>query len=470
VNKKSKKLITHHNYALIKSHYGADIQKLSEELLEIVSEIKQLEGDKLANTNVEKYRYILLPKLFSDFKAINSSSKLKRYLVSYYIKNRRKERMQSKKQERSEQHWLANNHLSVDYFIHRMYMELGQVMYFSLLNKLYAKWTDLSNGLAVIFDRLKVSFRVLAKQIALKSSFKRVLSAIIVAFFEVFMIVPKKAKSSILNPTYIGVSLIHGTMLVVLSMLMATLAALSIEQDKDNNNKLNEENEISLIAQVYAHGYAVVESIMSSLEFLLPEKYRTERPEELIPLAHQLVEDIKHKEIFADILLGIAQKFSKMDADFGILDCFELYSGFGKLVTKVKSIEKVSCKIEYVIIPELKDIINKAGAGIFTAPKTITLQEFTTSDKEVMVDPTNFLEPEGNKLPGIIEMIAFLTTHTILIEASVNDGEAKVELIFNAKKYLEKYTDLKISEIVKFAESYLKYYRFLLERESASHM
>jgi hypothetical protein len=195
MNKLMHRLINANNRIPRKSYYSADIEKLSKELLEIAEKIKELGGEKLININVEdlmltensKYRHALLPKLLSDAKAIHSSPKLKRYLINYYLKNRRREGMQRRSYGKRTKHWIANNHLSADYFIHRIYMELGQVMYFSLLNKLLTglkhKWTEIKNGLIEIFKLTKQHFRVLAKKIANRASFKHMLNVIIVAFF-----------------------------------------------------------------------------------------------------------------------------------------------------------------------------------------------------------------------------------------------------------------------------------------------
>jgi len=251
-------------------------------------------------------------------------------------------------------------------------------------------------------------------------------------------------------------------MIVVLSMLTAALTAIDTEQDKDNNNNLNEESKTILISQVHAYGYEIIKSIMSAIMFVLPKDYKTERVEDLIPLANKFADDIKDKEKFANILFGIMQKFNERDADLGILDCFESYSGFGKVVTEVDNIEKASFRITYSISKDIRNAIDKAGDGIFKAPNRITLQDFVTPGKELTIDPTNFLNPGGENLPGIIDMLAFLTSPYIIIKAVVNNDEAKVFLLFNGKKYIEEYLEIETRIIKSFVSSYLTYYRFLL--------
>jgi len=62
-------------------------------------------------------------------------------------------------------------------------------------------------------------------------------------------------------------------------------------------------------------------------------------------------------------------------------------------------------------------------------------------------------------------MLAFLTSPSIAIEAVVNGDEAKVVLVFNAKKFLEDAKALKISLIESFVSYYLGYYKLLLENK-----
>jgi hypothetical protein len=85
----------------------------------------------------EGYRYRLLPKIFSNVREIYSSPKLRRQLIQYYIKNRRKERMRSRGYSRRMHHLTRHNQISADYIIHKMYMELGRIMYFSVLSKIW---------------------------------------------------------------------------------------------------------------------------------------------------------------------------------------------------------------------------------------------------------------------------------------------------------------------------------------------
>ena len=476
MNKRLHKLIEYQNRTFEKAHYSTNIDKLSKELLELVREIKELYGEEFTNTNIEdlrlteesKYRYTLLPKLLSDTKIIHSSPKLKRYLINYYLKNRRREGMQRRSYGRGTKQFILNNHLSADYFIHRMYMELGQVMYFSLLGDLKRnlknKWVEMREKLTKIYKRINTYFRVLVTKIANRASFKHLLGVITAAFIEAFSIVPQIAKSSSLNPLHIGASLVFGTMLTVVSMLTSALIVLDTKEDKDNNSELNEEIKIIVHSQLHAYGYDVIKSIMMSLTLVLPDDYQAEHVEDLIPLAHKLTYSIRDKYEFARILLGIIQKLNESGLANQILRCFRFIEGFGELIKKANSIEKVSIRIKYYISSVIKDAINNTAGDIFKVPNAITLREFVMSGKDLVIDHNEFIKTGGENLPGLIDMLALLTSPYILIEADVNDGTTQVKLAFDAKEYLNKFSEVKISEIEAFVKSYLKYYNLFVEQ------
>jgi hypothetical protein len=459
-----------------KSYYSADIQKLSKELLKIVEKIEQVGGDKLTNTNIEelrlkeksRYRYTLLPKLLSCAKNIHSSLKLKRHLINYYLKNRRKERLERRSYSRGKKHGLANNYLHVDYFIRKMYMELGQVMYFSLLNELFnalkPKWTAIKNGLIEIFERVNPRFRLLAKKIAIRSSFKHLLGVITAAFIEVMGIVPQMVRESLLNPEYLGASIVYGIMLMVVSLLTSALTILYTDANENNNSEITEESQIVVCSQLHAYGYDLLREIMMSLTLVLPDDYQVNHVEDLIPLAHKLNDSIRDKEELSRILLGIIQNLNESGLASQTLECFRLIEGFGGLIKKANSIEKVSIRIKYYISKVIKDAVDNAAGDLFKAPSEIKLQEFVKSGKELIIEPDKFTKPGGENLPGIIEMLALLTSHYILIEADVNDGSTQFKLAFDAKAYLKKYSEVKISTIESFISSYLKYYRLFVEK------
>ncbi len=283
------------------------------------------------------------------------------------------------------------------------------------------------------------------------------------AFIEALSIVPQIAKSSPLNPEYIGVSLLFGTMLIVVSMLTSALTALYSEEDKDNNSQINEESRVIVLSQLYAYGYDVIRSIMHTLSLVLPDNYKVESIDDLIPLAHKLTSIIRDKDKLARLLLGIIHELNEIGLRNAILKHFVFIEGFGQLVSEVKSIEKVSFRITYYISKHIKEAINEAGGGILRSPDKITLQEFVKLGEELIIDPNEFMNPDGKNLPGLIDMLALLTSHYILIEADVNDGEAKARLAFRAKEYLVRYGEVKMSEIESFVASYLKYYRFFVK-------
>jgi hypothetical protein len=253
-------------------------------------------------------------------------------------------------------------------------------------------------------------------------------------------------------------------MLTIVSMLTSALIVLDTKEDKDNNSELNEEIKIIVHSQLHAYGYDVIKSIMMSLTLVLPDDYQAEHVEDLIPLAHKLTYNIRDKYEFARILLGIIQKLNESGLANQILRCFRFIEGFGELIKKANSIEKVSIRIKYYISSVIKDAINNTAGDIFKVPNEITLQEFVMSGKDLVIDHNEFIKTGGENLPGLIDMLALLTSPYILIEADVNDGTTQVKLAFDAKEYLNKFSEVKISEIEAFVKSYLKYYNLFVEQ------
>jgi hypothetical protein len=80
-----------------------------------------------ADDDTNKYRYKILPKLFSNINEIMCSPNIRRKLINYYLRNRRRTKRISKG---------YSNQQSVDYMLHSLYMELGSTLYlYSKINE-----------------------------------------------------------------------------------------------------------------------------------------------------------------------------------------------------------------------------------------------------------------------------------------------------------------------------------------------
>jgi hypothetical protein len=95
-------------------------------------ESKEYEGfekDLVTANDKEKssYRYRILPRLYSQLEEIDSSPQLARKLISYYLRNRRKEKMYRL-------YGRITNRVMADHLLHEIYMELGRTLYFSWLS------------------------------------------------------------------------------------------------------------------------------------------------------------------------------------------------------------------------------------------------------------------------------------------------------------------------------------------------
>jgi type IV secretory pathway VirB2 component (pilin) len=107
-------------------------EKLAEMLTLKPEEYEEVEKDLLEGAHEGKnaYKYKILPRIYSNIKGIDSSPQLTRKLISYYLKNRRKERMSRLYGERK--HYSERR--LADHLIHELYMELGRTLYFATVD------------------------------------------------------------------------------------------------------------------------------------------------------------------------------------------------------------------------------------------------------------------------------------------------------------------------------------------------
>jgi len=106
----------------------ADVLALESEEYEVVE--KELQKDNPEGES--SYRYRILPRIYSNLERIDSSPQLARKLISYYLRNRRKEKMYRLYGRRNRH----SGRVMADHLVHEMYMELGRTLYFSWIGKI----------------------------------------------------------------------------------------------------------------------------------------------------------------------------------------------------------------------------------------------------------------------------------------------------------------------------------------------
>jgi hypothetical protein len=106
----------------------ADVLALGSKEYETVE--KELQKDNPEGES--SYRYRILPRIYSNLEKIDSSPQLARKLISYYLRNRRKEKMY-RLYGRINRH---SSRVMADHLVHEMYMELGRTLYFSWISKI----------------------------------------------------------------------------------------------------------------------------------------------------------------------------------------------------------------------------------------------------------------------------------------------------------------------------------------------
>ncbi len=160
-------------------YYYSDLLDIAEKAKEIEEELfkdlpKEIAEEALkaeADSNSSEYRYKVLPKpfsnLFSNNGKIACSPNLRRKLISYYIRNRRKDKRMFRG---------YSNQQSVDYILHNVYMELGKTLYFSFLDRIKGIRNKIREYIRIISSILSVLFESVPSGLGYKEKFNYGLS------------------------------------------------------------------------------------------------------------------------------------------------------------------------------------------------------------------------------------------------------------------------------------------------------
>ena len=160
-------------------HYYSDLLDIAEKAKELEEELfkdlpKEIAEEVLkaeAEGDSGEYRYKVLPKLFSNLFSnngeISCSPNLRRKLISYYIRNRRK----VKRMFRG-----YSNQQSVDYILHNVYMELGKTLYFSFLDRIKGIRNKIREYIRIISSIFSVLFESAPSGLGYKEKFNYSLS------------------------------------------------------------------------------------------------------------------------------------------------------------------------------------------------------------------------------------------------------------------------------------------------------
>ncbi len=393
---------------------------------------------------LEGYRYRLLPKIFSNVREIYSSPKLRRKLIQYYIKNRRKERMRSRGYSRRMRHLTRNNQISADYLIHNMYMELGRIMYFSMLRRIWGAikgaWRKLACKCRAYILKLNPARALMVNTILSGVSAWALIEELNQKWIASLATWTSESAHLVQDTTSnawaVAVLSVAGGLITTAIIWAIALAA------KDCDEKLG-----PAASMVYARAHDV---LINALKALLPTKSKeieeieeNQLPQLLALVADYLLSNKPEKlfSIFDNILTKIKDSAKEINDYFPGMGKVENVS---KIMNSMKNVDKliIECKVS----EELKNLINEYGGEGIKVPDTITILGGS----------------KGNiQLPAILPVIAFLTSPRV--EFKVGGGQTKIS--FWSFRYFKDFGGLNQQKVAAFVRTYLKNKDLLEELE-----
>jgi hypothetical protein len=380
----------------------------------------------------EGYRYRLLPKIFSNVREIYSSPKIRRQLIQYYIKNRRKERMRSRGYSKRMHHLTRNNQISADYLIHNMYMELGRIMYFSIWSKTWGKikefWPKLACICRAFVKKIGPAVTLMATTLLSGASAWTLIEKLNQKWLVSLAIWTSEsaslAKTDNNTKTAVAVLAVSGGLIAAGILWAIALSA------KDCDGKLG-----PVASVLYARAQDVLIDALKALLPMKPEEIEEkELPQLLSSVADYLLSDEPEKlfSVFENILNKIKQSTKKVNDYFPGMGKVENISN---IMNRMKNVDKliIECKIS----SGLKQLINSYGGEGIEVPDTITLLGGSKGNK---------------KLPGMLPIIAFLTSPRV--EFKIDDGQTTMS--FWPFRYFRDYGGLNQQKVNNFVITYLQ--------------
>jgi len=377
----------------------------------------------------EGYRYRLLPKIFSNVREIYSSPKLRRQLIQYYIKNRRKERIRSRGYSRRMHHLTKDNQLSADYFIHNMYMELGRIMYFSAWGKIKEFWNELACKCRAYIKKIGSAVALMLNTI-LSGASAYVLIEQLNQKWMVSLATWTSESASLAkagdDTTWAVAVLGFAGGLIVTGILWAI--ALSA---KDCGGKLG-----PVASVIYKQAQDVLIDALKVLLPIPPEEIEKKELPQLLSHVADYFESNDPEKLFS-VFENILDRIKKSEQS----NVNDYFPGMGnvenisKIMARMKNTDKliIECKVG----DGLKNLIKKYGGGGIQVPNTITLLGGSKED---------------NKLPGMLPVIAFLTSPRV--EFKIGDGQTTMS--FWAFRYFKDHNGLDQQKVEAFVSTYLQ--------------
>jgi hypothetical protein len=421
----------------------------------------KLEEDLKKDSNVEKndYRYRILPRIYSDIERISCSPHLERKLISYYLRNRRREKMH-RLYGKSNRYFSKK---SVDHLLHEIYMELGRTLYFSRLDNLKSKLKELpavGDVIKVVSFIIKMgsNFMNIIKKVGLKEAFARILGGSAGIKILVYMI-----SSGILQ--YLGwhetaggpfediLATIKYNMLVILGIIILPalvglivyfIAKAVISGIQWVRNLLRPK-----AIKVYIKGIKLLYTVLPAFAKLLSKKQMD--IDSALKLLSEFVEAAKGSEEAQQSVINTINQLNPLSGNLGKYVSVSDIGDLGKILRKGSGY-----KFKFTIA--VADFVKGTIGGLFSVGDVlnsdffIPKQYFDLSKIAQSGEPDIGL-PDGNELPIELAILIMFTSPEITL--TMNSDKAQATLTFKALDFFTRYGELKEGLVVDFLNDYM---------------
>ncbi len=439
---------------LAKAQVLDDDEKLAAILTLEPDEYKELEKDLHKGSSEEKnsYRYKMLPRIYSNLEKIDSSPQLARKLISYYLRNRRKEKMYRLYGRRKS----YSNRVMADYLIHEMYMDLGRVIYYSwvdkigewakkkvenidILRKTYESIRTIIDFASKAIEKLKSIDveKLLAKLLAGGASLTAAIVYIMAGIFQdAFNRLDPGQKFAAVFMAILGFLLIVVGVGFMAYFIFRTILTKLIYAF------------LPKALVTYYKGYRLINRFIRALSKLLGNMELMD----LIGMMGAFVKasndgDSNSKEKVMGKVELVAEK---IESDRNISEYFSLNpSDLAKLKDAIEQGETLTLKFSAAVLKDVAKVISYQ----FEVPQYIDTDYFNVSKRASLEQMSR--ENKGNEqLPPELVILLILTSPNVVINLSA--GQAKATIKFKVWQFCKEYGELDISQVIDFLNAYMK--------------
>ena len=400
-----------------------------------VAEILATGSDELAKDNKEEkssYRYNILPKIYSNLERIDSSPHLARKLISYYIKNRRREKMYRLYGMRKRH----SERVMADHLVHQMYMELGRTLYFSWIQKLYEPVKQLIDSVQKAIESLIQ--KNLEHYLAILVSGKAGAAVyLLLAHFNIWdsILALRESRADWAVWIFVGVvflAVVGGSALLIYLIFRLVIA----------------KNPFFLRPKAlltFVKGYNLIKNFNKAFSVLLGDI----GVNDLIVILNDFAKAAKGDKPGEKIIKIIKDIVDKINSN-------KEYAGFFMLnqsqLEKIASAQEQGEAITLRFDARVAGMISKELQEKFNVPQFITVDYFNLTERGTLAQAAE--ESEGaQSLPTELVLLAILTSPSITVKLSTSKMETTIT--FKAWNFIKKYSEIQDQDVSNFLKVYM---------------